>query len=68
MEDKELEKLDIVMKVYKKTLYSDIVGVKVEDIPKTIEKIFSKCLKKKVIIEGDGLTKEIKATVYDKDI
>ena len=68
MEDKELEKLDIVMKIYEKTLYSELAEVKVEDIPKTISEILSKCLKKKVTIKGDGLTQDIKATVYDKDI
>lgn len=68
MEGKELEDFRITSEVFKKCLASDIISIKREDIPKKIAEILSKCLKKKVTIEGDGLTEEIKATVYDKDI
>ena len=61
-------KVKITSEVFKKTLSSEIIPIKREDIPKKISEILSKCLKKKVIIEGNGLTEEIKATVYDKDI
>ena len=66
MEGKELEDFKITSEVYKKTLASDIIPIKRKDIPNKIAEILSKCLKKKVIIEGDGLTEEIKAAVYDR--
>ena len=66
MEGKELENFKITSEVYKKTLASDIIPIKRKDIPNKIAEILSKCLKKKVIIEGDGLTEEIKAAVYDR--
>ena len=68
MKGKELEDFKITSEVFKKTLASEIISTKPEDIPKRISEILSKCLKKKAIIEGDGLTQDIKATVYDKDI
>ena len=66
MEGKELEDFKITSEVYKKTLAYDIIPIKRKDIPNKIAEILSKCLKKKVIIEGDGLTEEIKAAVYDR--
>ena len=55
--------IDIALKIYQKTLYSEFESVKIEDIPKTIEEILSKCLNKKVNVEGNGLTQNLTVNV-----
>ena len=58
--DKKID-MDIALKVYQKTLHSELESVKFEDIPKKIEEILSKCLNKKVNVEGNGLTQNLTA-------
>ena len=57
----EKESLDITMKVWEKTLASQIIPV--EDIPKTIEKILTNYCKRNVKVKGDGLTEDIEVTL-----
>lgn len=60
--DKKID-MDIALEIYQKTLYPDLESVKFEDIPKKIEEILSKCLNKKVNVEGNGLTQNLTANV-----
>lgn len=60
--DKKID-MDIALKVYQKTLYSELESIKFEDISKKIEEILSKCLNKKVNVEGNGLTQNITVNV-----
>jgi hypothetical protein len=51
------ESLDLTMKVWEKTLASQIIPM--EDVPKAIEKIVKNYCKRNVKVKGDGLTKNI---------
>lgn len=58
--------LDLTMKVWEKTLASQIIPV--EDVPKTIEKILTNWCNRNycnrnVKVKGDGLTEDIIANV-----
>ena len=53
--------LDLTMKVWEKTLASQIIPV--EDVPKTIEKIFTNYCKRNVKVKGDGLTENLEITL-----
>lgn len=58
--------LELTMKVWKKTLASQIIPV--EDVPKTIEKILTNWCnrnycKRNVKVKGNGLTEDIIASV-----
>lgn len=57
----EKEFLDLTMKVWEKTLASQIIPI--EDIPKTIEKILTNYAKRNVKVKGDGLTKNMEVTL-----
>ncbi len=58
----EKEYLDLTMKVWEKTLASQIIPV--EDIPKTIEKILTNyCKRRNIKVKGDGLTKDMEVTL-----
>ena len=57
----EKEFLDLTMKVCEKTMYSQITPV--EDVPNTIEKILSNYCKRKIKVNGDGLTENIEVTL-----
>jgi hypothetical protein len=57
----EKEYLDLTMKVWEKTLASQIIPI--EDVPKTIEKILTNYCKRNVKVKGDGLTEDIIANV-----
>ena len=58
----EKESLDLTMKVWEKTIASQIIPV--EDIPKTIEKILTNyCKKRNIQVKGDGLTENIEVTL-----
>lgn len=56
--------LDLTMKVWEKTLASQIIPV--EDVPKTIEKIFTNYCKRNVKVKGDGLTEDIIVNVRNE--
>lgn len=58
---KEKEFLDLTIKVWEKTLASQIVPV--EDVPKAIEKMLSNYCKRNVKVKGDGLTEDIEVTL-----
>ena len=58
---KEKEYLDLTMKVWEKTLASQIIPV--EDVPKTIEKILTNYCKRNVKVKGDGLTEDMEVTL-----
>lgn len=55
--------LDLIIDVYNKTFGSEIIGMSVEDIPNKISSILSKALNKKVNVQGNGLTEEIKVII-----
>jgi hypothetical protein len=63
--DDDSKKLNISFEVFKKTLAYDISSVKYEDIGKRIGEFIAKVLKKKVTIENNALTSDIKATIKD---
>lgn len=58
---KEKEFLDLTMKVWEKTLASQIIPV--EDVPKTIEKILTNYCKRNIKVKGDGLTEYMEVTL-----
>lgn len=53
--------LDLTMKVWEKTLASQIIPV--EDVPKTIEKILTNWCKRNIKVKGDGLTENMEVTL-----
>lgn len=55
--------LELVKRVYEKTLASDISEVKFDEIPAKIAEILSKCLNKKVNVSGNGITDEMKIEI-----
>jgi hypothetical protein len=57
----EKESLDLTMKVWEKTLASQIIPV--EDVPKTIEKILTNWCKRNIKDKGDGLTENMELTL-----
>ena len=68
MNDTNIEEkyLDLTMKVWEKTLASQIIPV--EDVPKTIEKILTNWCKRNyckrnVKVKGDGLTENMEVTL-----
>ena len=58
------EHLNIAINVYNKTLGSDIISVKYEDIPNKITDLLSNVLHKSVSVRGNGLTEDINVKVY----
>ena len=63
MNDTNIEEkyLELTMKVWKKTLASQIIPI--EDVPKTIEKILTNYCKRNVKVKGDGLTENMEVTL-----
>lgn len=57
----EKESLDLIMKVCKKTLASQIIPI--EDVPKTIEKILTNYCKRNIKVKGDGLIENMEVTL-----
>ena len=58
---KEKEFLDLTMKVWKKTLASQIIPM--EDVPNAIEKILTNYCKRNIKVKGDGLTENMEVTL-----
>ena len=58
------EHLNIAINVYNKTLGSDIISVKYEDIPNKITDLLSNVLHRSVSVRGNGLTEDINVKVY----
>lgn len=61
MSENKTPDIDITMKVWEKTLASQIIPV--EDIPKSIEKILTNYCKRNIKVKGNGLTEDIIANV-----
>ena len=57
------EYLKLSTDLYGKLYGSKIKPLKYEDIPEKIEEILSKCLKKKVKVEGNGLSEDINVKI-----
>ena len=57
----EKESLNITMKVWEKTLASQIIPV--EDVPKAIEKVLTNYCKRNIKVKGDGLTENMEVTL-----
>ena len=57
--------LELVKRVYEKTLASEMSEIKFDEIPAKLAEILSKCLKKKVNVSGNGITDEIKIKVWN---
>lgn len=54
---------ELVKRVYEKTLASEMSEVKFDEIPVKLTKILSKCLNKKVNVNGNGITDEMKIEI-----
>lgn len=55
--------LELIKRVYEKTLASEVSEVKFDEIPAKIAEILSKCLNKKVNVSGNGITDEMKIEI-----
>ena len=55
--------LETVLKVYNKTLGSQILPIKQEDMSKTIEVILSNSLNKNVKVMNNGLDKNMEVSI-----
>ena len=61
-----IKKLTTALKVAEKTLGFEMTQVKAEDIPDIISRILEKVSKRKVKVEGNGLSGEIKLQVLEE--
>lgn len=62
----ELNKLTTICNIAEKTFGFEMEQVKVEDIPDFIAGILQKVAKRKVKVEGNGLTEDIKVKVLEE--
>lgn len=60
-----IKELTAVLKIAEKTLGFEMTQVKAEDIPDIIASILEKMAKRKVKVEGNGLTEDIKVKVLE---
>ena len=58
--NENIKELTTVLKVAEKTLGVEMSQVKAEDIPDIISSILEKMAKRKVKVEGNGITEDIK--------
>ena len=63
-----IKELTTVLKIAEKTLGFEMTQVKAEDIPDIIGSILEKMAKRKVKVEGNGLTEDIKVKVLEEQI
>ena len=63
---KEINELTTICNIAEKTFGFEMEQVKVEDIPDFISSILEKVLKRKVKVEGNGLTEDIKVKVLEE--
>ena len=61
-----IKELTTVLKIVEKTLGFEMEPVKAEDIPDIISSILQKMAKRKVKVEGNGLTEDIKVKVLEE--
>lgn len=59
----DIMELTTVLKVAEKTLGFEMTQVKAEDVPDIIASILEKVAKRRVKVEGNGLTEDIKVKV-----
>ena len=64
--NENIKELTTALKVAEKTLGFKMTQVKAEDIPDIITNILEKVAKRKVKVEGNGLTEDIKAKVLEE--
>lgn len=62
---RQADKLKIVLDVFKKTLYYEMEPIEQKDIVNKLSDLLSKILNKKVDINGDGLSNDIKVTIEE---
>ena len=62
-----IKELTTVLNVAGKTLGLEMTQVKAEDIPDTITNILEKVVKRKVKVEGNGITEDIKVKVLEEE-
>lgn len=62
---RQADKLKIVLDVFKKTLYYEMEPIEQKDIVNKLSDLLSKILNKKVDIDGDGLSSDIKVTIEE---
>ena len=62
-----IKELTTVFNIAKKTLGLEMTQVKAEDIPDTITNILEKVVKRKVKVEGNGITEDIKVKVLEEE-
>lgn len=61
-----IKELTTVLNVAEKTLGLKMTQVKTEDIPDTIANILEKVAKRKVKVEGNGITEDIKVKAMEE--
>ena len=59
----QADKLNVVLDIFKKTLYYEMESIEQKDIVNKLSDLLSKILNKKVVINGDGLSSDIKVTI-----
>lgn len=62
-----IKELTTVLKIVEKTLGFEMWQVKAEDVPDTIASILEKMAKRKVKVEGNGITEDIKVKVLEEE-
>ena len=62
---RQADKLKIVLDIFKKTLYYEMEPIEQKDIVNKLSDLLSKILNKKVDINGDGLSNDIKVTIEE---
>lgn len=60
---RQTDKLNVVLDVFKKTLYYEMEPIEQKDIVNKLSDLLSKIWNKKVDINGDGLSSDIKITI-----
>lgn len=61
----QADKLNVVLDIFKKTLYYEMEPIEQKDIVNKLSYLLSKILNKKVDINGDGLSSDMKVTIEE---
>jgi hypothetical protein len=61
----QADKLNVVLDNFKKTLYYEMEPIEQKDIVNKLSDLLSKILNKKVDIDGDGLSSNMKVTIEE---
>ena len=62
----QVDKLNVVLDIFKKTLYYEMEPIEQKDIVNKLSDLLSKISNKKVDINGDGLSSDIKVTIEEQ--